>query len=358
MNLGERSYEVTVGRGAVARLGHRLAAFEGRTIVLVGSHRVHALHGARVEAALRSVGPVKVVLMGDGERAKTRATLARLHDAFLDARLGRDGLVVALGGGVVGDVAGFAAASWMRGVAWAVVPTTLLAMVDSAVGGKTAINHPKAKNMIGAFHQPCAVVADPEVLETLPIRELRGGAYEALKSGLIADRALFDLMAVAPEGLVAWSPGDIEKAIAGSCRIKAGVVSRDEREGGLRRVLNLGHTLGHAYEAVTGFKRFTHGEAVGWGLLGCAALARILGRLSGRGFDAIAAAVDRIGPRPLVRDLSPDALLLAVGHDKKARGGRVPFVLPVGIGRVAVVESVETAALEDVLRELATRPHR
>lgn len=358
VRLGERSYDVTVGRGAVATLGRRLGAFARAKTVLVASHRVHALHGARVREALSCLGSVEVVLMADGERAKTRATLARIHDAFLEARLGRDGLVVALGGGVVGDVTGFAAATWMRGLSWAVVPTTLLAMVDSAVGGKTAINHPKAKNMIGAFHQPSAVVVDPDVLSTLPLRELRGGAYEALKSGLIGDRRLFDLMAEAPEGLVDWNDRGIDGAITGSCRIKAGVVSRDEREGGLRRVLNLGHTLGHAYEAVTSFKRFTHGEAVGWGLLGSAALARNLGKLSARNFDAIAAAVDRIGPRPRVADLSPEALLAAVGHDKKARGGQVPFVLPTALGKVTIIDAVEASAVRAVIDELARRPHR
>src|SRR5512145_1141962 len=338
VDLGERAYKVTVGRGSLSTLGRQLRAFEGRRLVLVASRRVYALHGEKATAALSALGPVNLVLMGDGERAKTRATLASLHDAFLEARLGRDGLVVALGGGVVGDVAGFAAASWMRGVSWAVVPTTLLAMVDSAVGGKTAINHPRAKNMIGAFHQPVAVIADPDVLQTLPIRELRGGAYEALKSGLIGDRDLFDLMAAAPAGLVGWDGRSIERAVVASCRIKAGVVSKDEREGGLRRILNLGHTLGHAFEAVTAYRRFTHGEAVGWGLIAAAALSRNLGKLSSRGFDALCAAVDRIGPRPAVADLPQEALLRAVGHDKKARGGHVPFVLPTGLGKVTIVD--------------------
>ena len=355
VRLGERSYDVTVGRGAMASVGRRLSAFRGRRVVLVASRRVHDLHGERALSGLSSLGPVQVVLMGDGERSKTRATLATLHDAFLTAGLGRDGLVVALGGGVVGDVAGFAAASWMRGVAWAVVPTTLLAMVDSAVGGKTAINHPKAKNMIGAFHQPAAVVADPDALSTLPVRELRGGAYEALKSGLIGDRSLFDLMASAPQGLSNWDPRDIEQVIGASCRLKARVVSRDEREGGLRRVLNLGHTLGHALEAVTSFRRFTHGEAVGWGLVGAAALARNLGKLSQKGFEAIAAAVDRIGPRPSLVDLPQDALLAAIGHDKKARSGRVPFVLPTALGKVTIVDAVDARAVREVLAELAAR---
>lgn len=357
VRLGERSYDVTVGRGAVATLGRRLSPFRGRNIVLVASRRVHDLHGARVLEGLATLGSVHVVLMGDGERAKTRATLANLHDRFLETGLGRDGLVVALGGGVVGDVAGFAAATWMRGVAWAVVPTTLLAMVDSAVGGKTAINHPRAKNMIGAFHQPSAVVADPDLLSTLPLRELRCGAYEALKSGLIADRSLFELMASAPQGLARWDLRDVERAIGASCRLKASVVSRDEREGGLRRVLNLGHTFGHAFEAVTAYRRFTHGEAVGWGLIGAAALARSLRRLSSRGFETIAAAVDRIGPRPPVADLPHDALLEAVGHDKKARGGRVPFVLPTGLGKVSIVDAVEASAVREALVELAARTH-
>jgi len=273
VDLGARRYAISIGHGLISMLPDLLAPFGGRRAVVVSSHRIWSLHGGRVEKPLRKLVSLERVLLPDGERHKSRASLDALHDAFLGAGLGRDGLVVAFGGGVVGDIAGFAAATYMRGVDWVQLPTTLLAMVDSSVGGKVGINHPKAKNLIGAFHQPRAVVIDPSLLETLPPRERRSGAYEVLKCGIIADRALFKALARAPIGLAGWERVDVENAIASACRIKAEVVEKDEREGGLRRVLNLGHTLGHALEAVTSYRRFTHGEAVGWGLVGAAWIA-------------------------------------------------------------------------------------
>ncbi|HXY42236.1 MAG TPA: iron-containing alcohol dehydrogenase, partial [Vicinamibacteria bacterium] len=210
VELGSRRYLVSVGAGLVARLPERLGHLRGRPMALVASRRVFALHGRRVQRALRSLGPVRAVLLPDGERYKGQGTLETLYDAFLAARLGRDGLVVALGGGVVGDVAGFAAATYMRGVDWAGLPTTLLSMVDSSVGGKVGINHPRAKNLIGAFHQPRAVVIDPAFLATLPPRELRSGAYEVLKCGILGDPALFEVMRRAPAGLRGWQGADVE----------------------------------------------------------------------------------------------------------------------------------------------------
>jgi len=270
------------------------------------------------------------------------------------ARLGRDGLVVAVGGGVIGDIAGFAAATYMRGVDWVGVPTTLLAMVDSSVGGKVGINHPRAKNMIGAFHQPRAVIVDPAFLGTLPARQRQTGAYEVLKCGIIGDRGLFDALRQAPASLEGWDAEKLDEAIAAACRLKANVVGKDEREGDLRRVLNLGHTLGHAFEAVTEYRRFTHGEAVGWGLIAAAALARRRGLLSAPDFEEIASAVDGLGPRPRL-GLAPERVLDAVARDKKAREGRVPFVLPTAIGAVTIVPDVTTGEILAVLDELAQR---
>jgi 3-dehydroquinate synthase len=304
---------------------------------------------------LRALGPLHLCLVPDGERYKSRRTLEAVYDAFLEARLGRDGLVVAIGGGVVGDLAGFAAASWMRGVDWVVVPTTLLAMVDSSIGGKVAINHARAKNMIGAFHQPRAVVIDPAFLATLPAREFRSGAYEILKCAVLGDRALFESLRQAPFGLAGWERREVDNAIATACRIKAEVVERDEREGRLRFVLNLGHTIGHALEAVTGYRRFTHGEAVGWGLVGASWIARHRELLSEPAYDAIASTVDHLGPRPRVSDLAPGPILEAVSHDKKARAGRVQFVLPTTIGRVVVRDDVSRAEITRALRVMAAR---
>jgi 3-dehydroquinate synthase len=358
VELGARRYVISVGHGLARRLPDLLAPLGARRTVAVASRRVFETHGKALARALDGLRTVKTCLVPDGERFKTRRTLDTVYDAFLDARLGRDGLVVALGGGVVGDLAGFAAASWMRGVDWVVVPTTLLAMVDSSIGGKVGINHPKVKNLIGAFHQPRAVVSDPALLETLPPRELRSGAYEILKCGVIADRALVRAVGRAPSGLTGWSRIDLENAVASACRIKAEVVERDEREAGLRRVLNLGHTLGHGLEAATGFKRFTHGEAVGWGLIGAAWIARRRELLAESSFDAIAAAVDRVGPRPRVSDLSPERILKAVSHDKKAQRGRATFVLPVALGRVVIRPDVEPAEIRRALKVMSSREAR
>ena len=305
VELGARRYVVSVGHGLAQLLPDLLGPLRGRRTVVVASRRVWKSHGRSLGRSLRGLGAVHTCLVPDGERFKSRGTLETVYDAFLEARLGRDGLVVALGGGVVGDLAGFAAASWMRGVDWVVVPTTLLAMVDSSIGGKVAINHARAKNMIGAFHQPRAVVIDPAFLATLPVREFRSGAYEILKCAVLGDDALFASLRRAPAGLLGWERPEVDNAIATACRIKADVVERDEREGSLRYVLNLGHTIGHALEAVTGYKRFTHGEAVGWGLVG-----RLLDRAPARAAGGARVRRDRFGrrsPGAAAPRLRPDA---------------------------------------------------
>jgi 3-dehydroquinate synthase len=358
VDLGERAYTVSIGHGLSAALPELLADHRGRRTLVVSNRRVWSLHGARVERSLRKLGPLARVLIADGEAHKDRATLAAIHDAMWKERLGRDGLVVAFGGGVVGDVTGFAAATWMRGIDWVQLPTTLLAMVDSSVGGKVGINHPGAKNLIGAFHQPRAVVIDPAFLSTLPRRETQSGAYEIVKCGVLADRALFKALAAAPAGLAGWGRVEVENAIASAVRIKAEVVEKDEREGGLRRVLNLGHTIGHALEAVTRYRRFTHGEAVGWGLIGAAWIAHRRGLFAGAAFDGLAAAVDRLGPRPRVSDLAPARILSAIGSDKKAVKGRAVFVLPTRIGAVTIRPDVQAAEIRHALRVMAGREAR
>jgi 3-dehydroquinate synthase len=358
VELGERRYPIQIGHGLSGMLPALLGAFRGRHLVVVSNPRVWSLHGARVEKGLSSLGRLNRVLVPEGESHKSRASLEALHDAFFAGGLQRDGVVVAFGGGVVGDVAGFAAATYMRGIDLVQVPTTLLAMVDSAIGGKVGINHPKAKNLIGALHQPRAVISDPDFLETLPIRELRSGAYEILKCGILGDRGLFKAMEGTPRGLKGIDRMALENAVASAARIKAEVVERDEREDGPRRVLNLGHTLGHALESVTRYRRFTHGEAVGWGLIGAAGIAWRRGLLSETAFDAMAAAVDRIGPRPRVSDLPVDRLLKAAARDKKVRGGRLAFVLPAAVGRVVVRSDVSGSEIRRALRMMAAREAR
>lgn len=358
VELGARRYPIHIGHGLAGKLGDLLAPFRGRRLVVVSSPRIWSLHGDRIGKPLAALGSYSRVLVPEGERHKSRATLDALHDAFLAAGLGRDGLVMAFGGGVVGDVTGFAAATYMRGVDWVQVPTTLLAMVDSSVGGKVGINHPKAKNLIGAFHQPRAVVADPSLLETLPARELRSGAYEVLKCGVIGDRALFRALQRAPAGFAGWGRVDVENAVASACKLKADVVEKDEREDGLRRVLNLGHTLGHALEAATAYRRFTHGEAVGWGLIGAAWISTRKGLLAEAAFDIIASAVDRVGPRPRMSDIPAPRVLAGLRRDKKARAGRVPFILPTAIGRVVVRQDIAPTEIRQALRVMAGREVR
>jgi 3-dehydroquinate synthase len=355
VELGDRRYPIVIGHGVARVLADVVPGLRGRPVLVVSSPRVFKCHGAAVLRGLRGLSVANPVLFPDGERQKTRATLDRLHDAFLARGLARDGVVLAVGGGVVGDLAGFAAATYMRGVAWVGVPTTLLSMVDSAIGGKVGVNHPKAKNLLGAFHQPRAVVVDPSFLDTLPEREVRSGAYEILKYGVLGDRALFRALQAAPPDLRRWDRPELENAIATSCRIKAEVVEKDEREKGLRKTLNLGHTLGHALETVTRYRRFTHGEAVGWGLVGAAFIARLKGLLSESAADAIANAVDRLGPRPRVSDLPVDELLAAVARDKKAEAGRVPFILPTAVGRVTIRPDVTRAEIRRVLKVMAGR---
>ena len=355
VELGARRYVVSVGHGLAQQLPDLLAPFAGRRTVVVASRHVWKSHQKTLARSLRGLGQLHTCLVPDGERFKNRSTLEAVYDAFLKAQLGRDGLVVAVGGGVVGDLAGFAAASWMRGVDWVVVPTTLLAMVDSSIGGKVAINHARAKNMIGAFHQPRAVVIDPAFLATLPLREFRSGSYEILKCAVLGDDALFARLLRAPKGLSGWPRPEVDNAIATACRIKAEVVERDERDSSLRYVLNLGHTIGHALETVTGYRRFTHGEAVGWGLIGASSIARQRGLLPESSYAAIASAVDHVGPRPRISDLKPGRMIEAISHDKKAHAGRVPFVLPTAIGRVIVQDDVTRAEITRALRVMADR---
>lgn len=349
--LGERSYSVHVARGILGRLETTLEPFRGRRFAVVSNTKIWALHARRV-SALRRLGTVERILIPDGERFKTARTWTRITDAMLRAGLGRDALLVALGGGVVGDVAGFAAATFMRGIDFIQLPTSLLAMVDSSVGGKVAVNHPAGKNLLGAFHQPRAVLADTALLATLSQRELQSGAYEMLKCGVIGDPALFARMERYGSVLRAWPQAELERAVTASVRLKARVVVADEREGGLRRVLNLGHTLGHAFEAVTLYRRLTHGEAIGWGMIAAAHIAARRGLLVARDEARIVAGVDRLGPRPPVADLDAAALLTAVQHDKKARAGRVPFILPSAIGRVVIVDDVSERELRGALRML------
>jgi 3-dehydroquinate synthase len=295
------------------------------------------------------------ILVPDGERFKHLNTVSRIYDGLLGARVDRGTTLVAVGGGVIGDTAGFAAATFLRGLALVHVPTTLLAQVDSAIGGKVGVNHALGKNLIGAFHQPRAVAADPLLLGTLPRREFRSGLYEVLKYGMIASPTLFERVGRELEAIFDRDPASLTPIIAECCEIKARIVERDERETGERRVLNFGHTIGHALEAITQYRRYRHGEAVGLGMIGAAALAVARGALAPEARDALAGVIAQMGPMPPVGDIVVGEAIEAVRRDKKVIDGRLHFVLPVAIGRTEVVADVTEAELARALRELGLR---
>jgi 3-dehydroquinate synthase len=343
VELGAQSYPVVIGAGLLDELGARLAAagLRGGRCGLVTSERVGALYRDRALASLAGAGfrPV-VVEVPDGEEHKNLAWLAVVYDRLLEAGLERRSPLVGLGGGVVTDLAGFAAATLLRGLPCALVPTTLLAQVDAAIGGKTGVNHALGKNLIGAFHQPAVVLADVDVLATLPRRELVAGVAEVIKYGAIGDAVLFARLEAEIDELVGLRPELVVPVVAACARQKARVVAEDEREErGARAVLNFGHTVGHAIEVLTDYREWLHGEAVAIGMVAAARVSRALGRCSAAVVDRLAALLKRTGlPTDIPPGLSPSALALAMQTDKKSAGGRIRFVCLEDIGRTAFVE--------------------
>jgi 3-dehydroquinate synthase len=315
---------------------------------IVSNATVWRLHGE----ALSGVTQEEPILLPDGERFKQLPTVGRIYDALIRAGADRATTIIAVGGGVIGDIAGFAAATYLRGVPVVQVPTTLLAQVDSAIGGKVGVNHAAGKNLIGAYHQPSAVVVDPDVLASLPRREFRSGLYEVVKYGVIASRPLFDRLQAQMKQLFARDATVLVPVITECCRIKGSVVEQDERESGPRRALNFGHTLGHALEAITKYRRFRHGEAIGYGMLAAANLAVSRGTLPALDRDALAALIAQMGPLPSVSDLSAREAVEAIGRDKKVIAGNLHFVLPVGIGATTTVTDVTVEELVSAAREI------
>lgn len=331
-------YPVRVGLGVIEELGRRLSAEESPArIALVSDARVEALHGDRVRGLLDAVAPTSTFTFPAGEASKNRLEWSRLTDALLSAGLGRDGCVVALGGGVTGDLAGFVAATYMRGIPVVQIPTSLVAMIDSAVGGKTGLDVGAGKNLVGAFHPPRFVLVDPEFTTTLPRAERAQGLVEALKHGAILDAAYFDSLVSMAPALLAGDPDATLEAVLPSVRIKAGVVSRDELEGGMRQMLNFGHTLGHALEAESDY-RLPHGTAVARGMVLEALVGERLGVTDQGTAERLAAAAREIGvdPDPGLFDTErADAVLERARSDKKVRAGDVRYVLLERLGRVA-----------------------
>jgi 3-dehydroquinate synthase len=300
----------------------------------------------------RALGPIEPILLPDGERYKNLQSVTKVYDALIRANADRGSVMVAIGGGVIGDTAGFAAATFLRGITLVHVPTTLLAQVDSSIGGKVGVNHALGKNLIGAFHQPRLVVIDPLVLRTLPRREFRSGLYEVVKYGMIASRHLFDLLRHETKAIFDRDPAVLVPAIVESCRIKADVVSKDERESGLRRILNYGHTIGHALEAITKYRRYRHGEAIAYGMLAAADLAVSRGALAERERQSLAHLIAALGPLPPVGDLPIRDVLDAVRRDKKVVHGTLHFVIAIEIGATMTIDDVTEQELVGVLERL------
>ncbi len=342
-----------LGRGLIERSGPLLRKlWKSRRVAVITHRKLERLFGGRLRSSLRKSGyEVVFLFIPEGERSKNLGTVERLYDQLIRHRLGREDGILALGGGVVGDTAGFVASTYLRGVEYVQLPTTLLAQIDSSIGAKVGVNHPRGKNLVGAIYRPSAVWIDPLVLKSLSRRELRSGLFEMLKYGFIGSASLFRQMERSPSSFQPATP-TLERAIVTSARMKLGVVRRDERESGLRRILNFGHTIGHGLEAAGDFRRLSHGEAVGWGMIGACRLACRSG-LIGRGLCArMEAAVRGLAPLPGLESLRTDRALSAIDRDKKIGPKGIRFVLPTGLGRVAVVEGLPREDIRWALRGL------
>ena len=352
VELSANPYSIVIGAGALQQLGEQVRAAgikAGTKVLVVTNPVVEQQYGATALSSLKAAGfEASSLVIDAGEDQKTPATVVLIHDAAFERRLERGSLIVALGGGVVGDMAGFAAASWLRGIAVVQVPTTLLAMVDAAIGGKTGVNHPGGKNLIGAFHQPRLVLIDPATLGTLPEREFRAGMAEVIKYGVIGDAELFaDLEAAAGRdataglaSLSAVGPALLQTLLERSAAAKARVVAADEREGGLRAILNYGHTLGHVVEALCGYGTWLHGEAVAIGMVVAGELSLELGLWGASEQRRQRAVIAAAGLPQQWPALDPGAVLQCLQGDKKVRDGKVRFVLPTGLGSVQIRDDV------------------
>jgi 3-dehydroquinate synthase len=349
----QRTYTAVVERGAIARLPEFLPAKCGR-IFIVTERAVWDLHGDRVRNALGDLS-FDTLFFAGGEEHKRMSHVEQLAVRMAELGADRSSLAIAFGGGIVTDLGGFVAAIFMRGIPVIQIPTTLLAQVDAAVGGKTGANLVAGKNLIGCFHQPLAVLADSDVLATLPEREYRAGLYEVIKHGIIASEPLFRLMETECDAVFGQEPEIVEHMVAESVRIKAEVVTADERESGLRRILNFGHTFGHALEADTRYTRFLHGEAVSWGMRAATHLALALKMLPEEDARAVFDMLEHYGPIPTVAGIAAESLQARLLKDKKTVQSRIHFVLPVRIGEVAVradiPEDAVRGAIENALAE-------
>ena len=357
VRLKQGPYSVMIERGLLRRTGlelRRLLPAPASRVFMVTSPNVRRYWGESLERSLRQAKLAYDVLeMDDGEPAKRLETVERLAEELVSAKADRKSLLVALGGGVVGDCAGFLAAIFLRGIAVVQVPTTLLAQVDASIGGKTGVNLRGGKNLLGAFHQPKAVLVDPEVLSTLDEREFRAGLFESLKCGVIRDKALFGFMRRHPQRALGRDRKSLERIITDSIRVKAAVVAADEKESDLRRILNFGHTVGHAVEAATGYTQLLHGEAVAWGMIAAATIACDSGFCSPETAEEITSAVESLGPLPRPR-FETKEIMDRLSADKKTVAGAVHFVLPIKIGKVKIASDVPPEVVRQAVEQIRT----
>ncbi len=354
VELGTRSYPILIGDGLLAQRGILDPHLRRRDVMVVTNETVGPIYLEPVKALLAG-SRLAITVLPDGEQHKTMATVGRVLDALVEARYGRDCVIVALGGGVVGDIAGFVAAVYQRGVDFIQVPTTLLAQVDSAVGGKTGVNHPGGKNLLGAFHQPICVLADTDTLRTLPDRELSAGLAEVVKYGLIADAPLFDWLEAQAEALLRRDPAALGHIVRRSCELKAEVVGQDEHERGRRALLNLGHTFGHAIELNAGYGEWLHGEAVAAGTCMAAEFSARLGALNPGAVERIRQLFRRLKLPVKPPPAEPGQFLAAMGMDKKVVAGQIRLVLLDAIGAARITGDFAPHELADYLREQFVR---
>ncbi|MBR8828109.1 MAG: 3-dehydroquinate synthase [Gomphosphaeria aponina SAG 52.96 = DSM 107014] len=357
VNLPENSYNIAICAGSLNQLGTTLKPLNlGKKILLVSNPEIFNHYGETVINSLETaLFQTATHTIPAGETYKTLDSIAKIYHTALENRLERSSTMVALGGGVVGDMTGFAAATWLRGINFVQVPTSLLAMVDAAIGGKTGVNHPQGKNLIGAFYQPRLVFIDPLVLKTLPVREFRAGMAEVIKYAIIWDQDLFTHLEEAPslDNLSSLSAALLQRIITNSCQAKADVVGKDEKEAGLRAILNYGHTIGHAVESLTGYSVINHGEAVAIGMVAAGEIAVKLGMWTQEEAKRQNILIEKTGlPTKIPSNLATQAIIDTLATDKKVKAGKVRFILPTQIGKVTIIDNVSSELLFQVIEEL------
>ena len=352
IHLGERGYDILIGSGILSRIGEWLTPFRfGSRISVVTNSVVRPICGDLVEETLQKAGfRVRMIEIPDGEVYKSLAMAEKIYDALVDFDMDRTSTIAALGGGVIGDLAGFAAATYMRGVHFINIPTTLLAQVDSAIGGKTGVDHPKGKNLIGAFYQPRLVLCDLSLMKTLPDRELLAGMAEVVKYGVILDPGFFSFVESHVQEILKQESSAMTEMVRSSSAAKASIVEEDERESGRRVILNFGHTLGHAIESLTGYTRYVHGEAVSMGMAAAARISHAMKLCDEDVVSRLEKLLTMIGLPTALPALNPEEVIRILSHDKKVRDGKVRFVLPERIGKVVIRDDVDPNLIRSVLK--------